>query len=414
MKLKYFIILACIGLVSCGKKSSNETSTSRKATSELSMSQAAHKITRRYDINSIHDYYNESYISNYTSNLNNKDLEVTLASDETLDQAGCYTDDHKLGTIKTFATPESKSFRINISFQQSLAPLFVYCPVERIGSGIKIKEFRILPDIYVTDENKEQFINWANEKITFDHVVFNLNETYFIKNRDLTIKANKFVNLKKVTIANFSENDTAPNDQDGLSGGIISLTAKEAVGELLFKLNGQNGGEVTFVPKMQTKTHKEDPSLNGSCTRSGKNCNGRPGKAGYPGLQGFTGKNGGDSGALQLKIDKSLGLYFYIHKKEGQGSLGGKGGAGGVGQPGGYHDFYVPPKIDCGALCIKPLIFDEVSRKYGRAPSGPNGPQGERGQSGNNGKVKESNLTIEDVKVREITETYENFFGDRL
>lgn len=414
---KSLLLLPVLALsISCGKKTNDQAPANPKssASNKLTEIRPDHKITRRYDISSIHDYYNKVLINNYIDNINIKDLKVTLGIDESLDPTGCFTDDPKLGTVQTLATPGARSFTVNINFKQSLAPIFVYCPVET-ERGLEIKEYRILPDIYVTDQNKDQFINWASEKRSFDHVVFNLSETFYIKNRNLNIKANKFVNLNIVTIANFPDGDTAPDDQDGLSGGAITLTAKEAVGELRFRLNGQNGGKVTFVPKKQTKIHPEDPSLNGDCSNKKKGCKGRQGKAGFQGKEGFTGKDGGSNGTLHIRIYKSLGLYFYIRQKEGLGSLGGEGGEGGVGQQGGYHDVYIPPTFDCGQLCIKPIVnFDDVARKHGRAPSGPVGPKGERGNKGRDGLLRKSHLVVEDFNVRDIEGLYMNFFGDRL
>src|SRR5690606_38648026 len=133
MNLRICLLLACISLVSCGKKSDDNNSSranpqSNKLTG-LENDDHGFKLSRRYDINSIFDFYNESHIENYINTLNNKELEIKLKSSESLDPSGCYVEDQNLAEIRNLNGFNSKTFRVHITLKQNLAPVYVYCPI---------------------------------------------------------------------------------------------------------------------------------------------------------------------------------------------------------------------------------------------------------------------------------------------
>lgn len=176
-------------------------------------------------------------------------------------------------------------------------------------------------------------------------------------------------------IATYPENQTAPQNQDGRSGGHLFVDAGMGEGILNIIMRGEKGGK-------GLEGEKPDSSMKGSPGQTGKDgdyfgtngiCSSRAtgGGIGGKGIKGHLGKNGksgGDSGTLEVKIKNDVGITYSIQRKPG---LSGEGGDGGAGGEGGDNGAPGRASFDCGGWRLAP-----------DSNQGPGGDVGDKGQPG--------------------------------
>lgn len=209
------------------------------------------------------------------------------------------------------------------------------------------------------------------------------------------------------TIATFTrDNMPVPlENEPGKSGGIINITTKRAIGDILFELRGGNAGAQTKIPEKNPYIHPKYLSLDGECKghvdadssyKNNMKCRGKKGAQGAPGFKGLSGYDGGSTGLVVLKTQKSQDFRWgvsYFPGKESVGSVGGKGGAPGAGGIGSTVEVYKernePPR---------PRLTSSLSSKsykYADGPIGDEGVQGEMGDSGKSGEKQNSQILVD-------------------
>jgi len=186
-------------------------------------------------------------------------------------------------------------------------------------------------------------------------------------------------------ITTFKQDElTAPENSSGLSGGVLTINAQQAFGDILsVNMFGQNGGAQTLVPPTPAA-----PGPVGTCAsitryypttgKTGGISVGYPvttyaepskGNDAFPGVQGFPGTNGGASGAFILRVNLEYTLKDIVfHSAGGKKGLGGKGGD--------------PSSPGAGGDC-----------PTGTGPSGNTASPGANGQNGIDGIIHLSSVT---------------------
>lgn len=199
--------------------------------------------------------------------------------------------------------------------------------------------------------------------------------------------------------------NTTIDDNDGLSGGKISIKARKAYGDLSVELRGLNGGKQTKL-KEQRQPKPRDPKLNGTCpsrVKEGhynpKNCVGKNGHKGDKGYTGFKGRSGGNSGSFDIKAEQSF-LSLTVNYFPGLGGAGGEGGKGGLGSPGGYGNTVEEIPVDARpGGCIRCGFKSMAGSKYKDGLPGPLGEPGDQGKNGDNGKNDDSTIALADSLI---------------
>lgn len=247
---------------------------------------------------------------------------------------------------------------------------------------------RLLKSIVVANDK-----NWSSligSEAELDTLVIENDSLLYNRNINVDLKVNKLIS-NNGRIATFPSGfeDITLDDHNGLSGGTIKINAIEAYGTIAFELRGLNGGKQTKIPETREPLPR-DPKLDGQCPRRVNGdvsnpslCVGKNGHKGLRGHTGFEGLKGGDSGSLDLTINRNfleLAVYYY----PGLGGQGGAGGEGGLGSPGGRGNIVqiIPDRE--GPVC--PMCRTESVNNKRIFPDGKPGPKGDKGNQGPKGQ----------------------------
>lgn len=209
---------------------------------------------------------------------------------------------------------------------------------------------------------------------------------------------------------------TVATDDAELNGSLISISAKEAIGDLNIAMIGMVNPKVgasadivetQMTPKpsrvsaapdpakqgitgLQTERQKECESLPGGrrCSLSPPVCtrqptNGQQGAKGATGIRGAKGPRGGSAGTLRINTEDASQLKVEVRYKGGAGGKGGTGGAGFPGEQGGLPG-------------IQPSDCSPASQGAQGALGDP-GPPGEGGDVGEGLRV-EGNTKVNSVE----------------
>lgn len=246
----------------------------------------------------------------------------------------------------------------------------------------------------------EDILMQKNESIVVNRVYFLNNAKIFTNGYDLSLKTAKLytnlpvkpddsrMNFSNVHILTHYPNEIA-QDKSFLRGSIISITAKQAIGQLrvaMVGLNGQDGADgKDALPNASLNGAHGNDAIGGTRNCDENGCRGGPvctkaatdgenGKDGDPGEEGENGWDGGNAGFLSVRIEDYSDFRLEVLMRRG---LPGKGGAGGKGSPGGIGG---NPGQDRYQLCARKAI---------KGQDGKAGPSAKGGDDGKPGLVSE-------------------------
>ncbi|MGE3610316.1 MAG: hypothetical protein AB7I27_12060 [Bacteriovoracaceae bacterium] len=296
------------------------------------------------------------------------------------------------------------------------------CSLESSGQILETHNIQ-LKKSFIVDNETGLISTLGTEPIAA--LVIEKNGVLITDGLDVDLQIDEFVsnNGKIVTFPVNRVTETPPN-QNGRSGGVISLNIKKAYGTATFELRGMNGGKQTAVPPKIEIAPKADSALDGKCQNGKKYderdtfCNGKQGYRGFKGHKGFSGFSGGDSGSLNLKVSNPINLNLSVLYFPGLGEIGGIGGEGGPGGPGGQGSNVTWIEREEGGGpggCIRclyrmPQGSIEHSLKFRNGPQGIKGEQGEAGGPGVIGAKLTSTLIFNNSNLKfEITDNWKNY-----
>ncbi len=213
--------------------------------------------------------------------------------------------------------------------------------------------------------------------------VFLINESKIQTNGfKFVVKADKFYS-DNAEIYSFLAGSKAAAETDGISGGVVEIKAKEAIGHLRVNLRGQNGGDGFDGKPWDIRAATGSAGRGGAhdcarasvggigiggplkcwCTRNPDN--GGAGASGAKGRDGSKAGRGGNSGALLVEVQEKTEFVVEPFQTVGVAGIAGKGGPGqlgGIGGPGG----------------------DPSSSECSGSRQGPEGKPGDKGADGAN------------------------------
>lgn len=250
----------------------------------------------------------------------------------------------------------------------------VYSQKDKEAKPTVVSEFQLQTPLDVVLST--EFFNSApvvENKISVQaHRIFVLSKV-ITGGKNILLNTDEFI-VDQALISTFDENQKAPLDNLGRSGGGIFIKAQKAKGQIEFVFRGESGGDgmdgAPFTERAAAGANGADGLSDywDSEKRGGWVCDrqpedGRPGVPGSNGRSGTNGKAGGNTGSLHLEIaDASPEFHYKIEKVLGIAGQFGKGGPGQLGGVGGQPG--------------KP------SNKCKSASTGPEGKPGDKGADG--------------------------------
>lgn len=222
----------------------------------------------------------------------------------------------------------------------------------------------------------------------------NVNRIFILKDKSLQtngynieLVANELRSENGI-IETFPEDNKAATDNDGKSGGKLTIKVQSATGDLKILMRGQNGGDGSKGEAYPNRAADGAAAGSGNrmCECIGKNClileathcycesKGSNGGNGTDGSQGHNGNragHGGNAGELNIAVQdgREFDLQTYAFK-----GLAGNPGEGGEGQDGGI-----------GGQRPKTIEAEKCGGDPGG--NGSKGSSGNRGASGNDGNL---------------------------
>lgn len=316
---------------------------------------------------------------------------------------------------------ESKSFKGTFDYDGKLAIV----PIHLNVSSFEADQFQcvINDKTFLKSEpikiKKSWIVDWQIDirkyekgKLDLDTMVIGKEGVLYGNNSNIHLKLKSLVSLNG-RIATYLNGSRAKWDSDGSSGGLIEISAAQAIGQLTVELRGENGGEQSQVPPTIEGRSVTPDYLHGKCGDNMENtngqCEGKKGLTGLAGEPGYSGFSGGDTGALNLTVKNLNLLKLKIAYYPGQGSEGGEGGAGQQGGEGGKGSLVRYYNEHGGGPHRIQKSFNEARKKYKDGQEGDRGQKGARGARGYDGFINPSTLMILDSsEVLDITESWEN------
>lgn len=220
--------------------------------------------------------------------------------------------------------------------------------------------------------------------------------------QDFVLEANELISNGAV-LETYTEGTKAPAGAEGRTPGRIVIKANSARGSLTIFNRGENGGDGQNGSR-GSNGGKGDTGANASSHHIPNplrppHCGGFPGnldpvckvipdaivacasqpvgggqgRQGNPGTAGTAGARGGNTAALQIKIESADSFKLVTNNIPGIGGNGGVGGEGGDGGPGG-----------------DPGQSSEGCGNAGSGPQGAKGANGANGEKGADGTVTEA------------------------
>lgn len=405
-KSKIFAMLFLVTLISCGgDHSTNPSSKHQEHNPSIAMVSPDIDITTRRKIEFNENFNNyklfKEHINTWVINFNFKDK--TLVNSNITCKKHIYGQKHPVRTENIGTDTDQVSVVLTISKEDPVKFNFS-CDISLDGTIIHTYTGELLKSFVI--EGKKNWAHHLGTTAEIDTLVLGPESHLVSSGLDVELKVNKLISFKG-SIVTFpdEDGDSTPEGQPGVSGGKIKIQASEAHGVIDFELRGLNGGRQTKKP-LAREALPRDLNLDGKCKSRVREdeynptgCSGKNGHKGLNGHTGFTGFKGGDSGSLDLTIDKNF-LGLAIHYYPGIGSQGGEGGEGGLGSPGGLGmTVHIVTEKD-GPVCPRCRLEASYSRtkKFPDGKPGEKGEQGKQGTKGQDGIEKESVIVIETRK----------------
>ncbi|MGZ3790034.1 MAG: hypothetical protein ACXVLQ_15970 [Bacteriovorax sp.] len=401
MKLMTIFSSACLlMLTSChpenGQNPASASTSQNKNTLQLNSGSTAENITlqRVTEFNS-----NFSNFEEFKENLNKYIVHADFTGHEGEFTLSCETQSsphdkkqfQKQFGVSTQTTDLTVDLNDIVAQKETL-----HCSVDSDSVTKKEIDFEIKRDLLLTN-SVDVSKNMVAGKNYFGALVLDEDVVLETLGTNLDLRVDQLIS-SNATLTTFAQekNLRAANDQDGQSGGMLTINAASAYGQLKIKMRGQDGGVVTKSPKKREERPIIDESFNGqpmiteyqeSCDdrgdrqicggwRSATQCptDGKKGLKGFKGLKAYDGRNGGNSGIANVTVADGTLFDLEITLTKGLGSLAGHLGEGGPGSEGG-----APGSYD-GAY-----IGDCSNKIPSRGAIGDTGDLGDPGASGKDG-----------------------------
>lgn len=309
-------------------------------------------------------------------------------------------EDSKLVRIrldKTLAVvnPNQTDFNHEVFHDQLLTYNF-----EILDSASKIekvfpKQIKIPRDFVVREGQSEFF---EDTRLSVNRIFIFENKLLRTNGFKVELVANE-LHSEKGIIETFPENRKAGINQDGRSGGILTIKAQSAIGDLKIFMRGEHGGDGAKGDSYSDRAGSGTPAGTGSreCHCTGKECpliapdlvinleldpqgrscscesrgaNGGQGATGAKGKKGYRAGHGGSAGQLNVSIQDGREFDLQTHAIKAVAGIAGDGGDGQEGGVGGQRPNNDIQTRECGGNA---------------GPDGSRGPQGDRGDLGNDG-----------------------------
>lgn len=297
--------------------------------------------------------------------------------------------------------PSQTTFSHEVNHNQTLTYTFDVLSTDTKIEKSFSKQVKVPRDFVVRD-GQNQFTE--NTKLSVKRIY--LGSTPLVTNGfNVELTADELISEKGI-IQTFPDGIKAGPDQDGRSGGELSIVASVAAGTLRVYMRGENGGDGTKGPSYASRAADGSPAGNGTaecdcvgrmcmnqlslpaqisnsdaspmamvCTCSSYGSDAGRGATGAKGYKGQPARAGGDSGNFKISIKDGAGFDIQAFKISG---IAGSPGEGGDGQPGGLGG---AGRSDNRRDC-----------RGNAGAGGATGPKGDPGDQGSDGKL--GNLCI--------------------
>lgn len=216
----------------------------------------------------------------------------------------------------------------------------------------------------------------SDVELRFGELVFTEGAILNTLGHRVRIHVDKLSVSPRALIRTFPEEAKAPKGVVGRSGGHLLLNIGTGSGRLIIEMRGEAGGDGhDGAPPTPDLNGARGRNITVGCYPRKDDLTPSFGTDGKQGYRGEPGRSGGNSGTMELSIQKENVFSVYLTKHPGKGGTGGSGGVGGKGGDDGVR-MMGPTGKGGGPSCVG----IQVARKRGADGAvGPTGAEGENG-----------------------------------